>query len=97
MFFAAQGFSLKFVTGVGNLLGGIVIDVIRLPVGAEPGTVAPDILFNLGVVMGPIMALSLMVPYYFCRRLTLSRARFDEVRAELDRRQAPAVAEESAG
>ena len=86
VFFAAQGFSIKFVTGIGNLLGGIVIDLIRLPAGAAPGTVEADVLFNLGVVMGPIIAGFLFVPYLYARRLKLSRARHAEVRAALDQR-----------
>lgn len=86
MFFAVQGLSIKIVTGVGSYLGGIVLDVIRLPAGAAPGTVSPDTLFGLGIVMGPIMAVSLAVPYFFARRLRLSRARHAEIRAELDLR-----------
>lgn len=94
VFFAAQGFSIKFVTGIGNLVGGVVIDVIGLPVGAQPGTIAADVIFDLGVVMGPIMALCLAVPYCYARKLTLSRARHAEVRAELDRRHGLEVADE---
>lgn len=86
VFFAAQGFSLKFVTGAGNFIGGIVIDFIRLPVGAAPGTVDGQVLFELGLVMGPGMVLALVVPYCFARQLTLSRARHAEIRAELDAR-----------
>jgi len=92
VFFAAQGFSIKFVTGIGNLLGGVVIDMIKLPVGAEPGTVDAQVIFELGVVMGPGMILVLAVPYYFSRKLTLSRARHAEVREELERRQVESAA-----
>ncbi|MCR9259406.1 MAG: MFS transporter [Pseudomonadaceae bacterium] len=86
VFFAAQGFSIKFVTGFGSLVGGVVIDLIRLPVGAAPGTVEADIIFNLGIVMGPCIALSLLVPYFFSRKITLSRARHSEIRSLLDAR-----------
>ncbi|MEM1434560.1 MAG: MFS transporter [Pseudomonadota bacterium] len=86
VFFAAQGFSIKFVTGIGNLLGGVVIDLIRLPVGATPGTVDADVLFDLGIVMGPVIAGFLFLPYLYARRLELSRARHAEIRAALDQR-----------
>jgi Na+/melibiose symporter-like transporter len=86
MFFAAQGFSIKFVTGIGNFLGGVVIDIIRLPVGAVPGTVDLEVLFNLGIFMGPVIALFLVVPYFFSRRLRMSREQHAEIRAALDER-----------
>lgn len=86
VFFAAQGFSIKFVTGFGSLVGGIVVDIIRLPVGAAPGSVDADVIFNLGLVMGPFIALSLLVPYFFSRKITLSRTRHYEIRSLLDAR-----------
>ncbi|XOV82661.1 MAG: MFS transporter [bacterium] len=86
VFFAAQGFSIKFVTGFGSLIGGIVVDLIRLPVGAAPGSVDASVIFNLGLVMGPFIALSLLIPYFFSRRITLSRARHHEIRSILDAR-----------
>lgn len=86
MFFAAQMFSIKFVTGIGNLLGGFVIQYIQLPPNAEPGTVDASVLFELGVVMGPIIAGFLLVPYFFARRLQMSRARHEEIRTALNER-----------
>ena len=84
MFFAAQSFSIKFVTGVGTFFGGVVLDLIRLPPGAEPGTVDQQVLFNLGLVMGPVLALFLAIPYFFASRLRLSRSSHAEIRAKLD-------------
>jgi Na+/melibiose symporter-like transporter len=92
MFFAAQGFSIKFITGIGSFVGGLVLQFIHLPPGAAPGTVAPDVLFKLGVIMGPVVALSLIVPWYFSRKITLTRDRHDEVRTALEARHAAAAA-----
>jgi GPH family glycoside/pentoside/hexuronide:cation symporter len=75
MFFAAQGFSIKFVTGIGNFIGGIVIDIIKLPAGAAPGTVDAEVMFELGMVMGPGVTVALLVRFYFSRKFNLSRAR----------------------
>ena len=86
MFFAAQGFSIKFVTGIGTFLGGIVIEIIRLPAGAAPGTVDAQVLFELGIVMGPLLAGALAIPYFFARRLNTSRLDHAKIRAELDLR-----------
>lgn len=84
VFFAAQGFSIKFVTGAGAFLGGFIIDLVGLPAGAEPGTVADDIVFNLGIAAGPLMAALLLLPYFFTRRLRISRASHADVRERLD-------------
>ena len=89
MFFAAQGFSIKFVAGFGNFLGGIVIQVIQLPVGAEPGTVAAEVIFELGIAMGPLIAALLLLPLLFAYKLQMSRAQHAEIRAALDARATP--------
>jgi Na+/melibiose symporter-like transporter len=88
MFFAAQGFSIKFVTGIGSFAGGIILDVVRLPIGAAPGTVDPDIVFNLGLVMGPILTIFFVIPFLFARKISLTKARHDEVRQALLARHA---------
>ena len=86
MFFAAQGFSIKFVSGVGNFLGGVVIQIIDLPVGAEPGSVDSDVLFELGLAMGPLIAVFLAIPLIYAHRLQMSHAKHSEIRTALDQR-----------
>lgn len=54
IFYSARSFFGKASSGFGHLLAGIAIDVIDFPVGAEPGTVDPDTIFNLGLIDGPI-------------------------------------------
>lgn len=88
MFFAAQGFSIKFVSGIGNFIGGIVLEVIELPVNAAPGSVPADTLFQMGIVVGPILSLFTLIPFLFARKITLTRERHDQIRAELDARAA---------
>ena len=91
IFFAAQGFSIKFVAGAGAFLGGLVIDFVGLPVGAEPGSVDADVLFNLGLAAGPLVALLLLLPYFFARRLDLSQASHAHIRRQLESRRPTAV------
>jgi GPH family glycoside/pentoside/hexuronide:cation symporter len=86
MFFAAQGFSIKFVSGVGNFVGGVVLEYIELPVNAAPGTVPDEVLFKMGFVVGPVLALFTIIPFLFARRITMTRERHDEIRAVLDER-----------
>ena len=88
MFFAAQGFSIKFVSGVGNFVGGVVLEFIELPVNAAPGTVAAEVLFKMGVVVGPILTVFTIIPFLFARKITMTRERHDEIRAVLDERAA---------
>jgi Na+/melibiose symporter-like transporter len=88
MFFAAQGFSIKFVSGVGNFVGGVVLEFIELPVNAAPGTVSAEVLFKMGVVVGPVLTVFTIIPFLFARRITMTRARHDEIRAVLDERAA---------
>lgn len=90
MFFAAQGFSIKFVTGIGGFAGGFILDIVRIPTGAAPGTVDPDIVFNLGLVMGPILTIFFIIPFLFARKIALTREKHDEIRNALIERHAAA-------
>ncbi len=84
VFFAAMGFSTKIPTGLGQLVGGILIDVVGLGTGLQPGEVPGDVLFNLGLVGGPLVSLSFLVPALLLRRYDLDRSRHAELRASLE-------------
>jgi len=86
VFYAARSFFAKASSGLGHLLGGIAIDVIRFPVGSDPGTVDSDIVFNLGLVDGPISAIPGCIAIFFYLRYRLTRDRHSEIQAELGRR-----------
>jgi Na+/melibiose symporter-like transporter len=86
VFYAARSFFAKASSGLGHLLGGIAIDVIRFPVGAEPGTVDSDVIFNLGLVDGPIAAIPGAIAVFFYLRYRLTRKRHSEIQAELEQR-----------
>jgi Na+/melibiose symporter-like transporter len=88
VFFAAIGFSLKIPTGLGQFAGGFLLAWITIPTGALPGSVAPDVLFRLGIVAGPIVSLSFLTPLWFLARYHLSRARHAELQAILAERRA---------
>ncbi|MCB1693348.1 MAG: MFS transporter, partial [Pseudomonadales bacterium] len=87
MFYAARSFFAKASSGLGHLLGGIAIDVIHFPVGAEPGTVPADTVLHLGLVDGPIAAVPGAIAIIFYLKYTLSRARHKEIQMELARRR----------
>jgi len=88
MFFAAQLFSLKFVTGIGNFVGGFVLDWVGMPVNAQPGTVPADVLVKLGIVMGPVLGAFMVAPYVFARKIEMTKERYTEVSAALTARHA---------
>ena len=56
LFFAARTFAQKATSGVGTLFAGIALDLIHFPRGAESGTVPDDVVFNLGLIYGPMLA-----------------------------------------
>ncbi len=83
---AAIAFTLKAVAGVGNLLGGIAIDLIDFPTKAAPGTVEPDKIFWLGVVAGPGLMIVYVIGFSFLYGYDITRERYAEIRAALDAR-----------
>lgn len=91
--FSARSFFKKASSGLGHLLGGIAIDWIGFPVGAEPGTVDADVLVKLGLMDGPIAVIPGIIAIYFCLQYRLGRERHDEIQAELNERH---VANQSA-
>jgi Na+/melibiose symporter-like transporter len=88
IFYAARSFFAKASSGLGHLFAGIAIDVISFPVGAEPGTVAPDTLFKLGLVDGPIAVVPGAIAVFFYLKYNLTRARHTQIQAELNARHA---------
>jgi Na+/melibiose symporter-like transporter len=87
IFYAARSFFAKASSGLGHLLAGIAIDVIDFPVGAEPGTVNPDIVFRLGLIDGPIAVIPGIIAVFFYLKYRLTRARHEEIQAELATRR----------
>lgn len=53
LFFAAVAFINKAVSGLGIFASGMIVAAIQFPTGAKPGTVAPEIVRNLGLVFVP--------------------------------------------
>ena len=78
---------MLFRSGLGHLLAGIAIDVIDFPVGAEPGTVNPDIIFRLGLIDGPIAVIPGIIAVFFYLKYRLTRARHEKIQAELATRR----------
>ena len=57
LFFAANAFVAKAVTGIGIFVSSILLTGIGFPDGARPGEVAPEVVRNLGLVVAPTLAI----------------------------------------
>jgi Na+/melibiose symporter-like transporter len=91
VFFAAQGFAAKAVSGFGTLFGGWALDLSGMPERAAPGQVPAEVLSRLGLMVGPLLGLLFLVPLLLSTRFTLTRARLEEIQVALAerRRRAP--------
>ena len=81
--FAAAFFAAKFVSGFGYLVAGPYLDLIGLESQMRPGEAPASTIWGLGLMMGPGLALLMLIPVWMAYRLDLSRARHEEVRAAL--------------
>jgi Na+/melibiose symporter-like transporter len=96
IFFASVSFSGKFTTGVGNVVGGVALDLISWPRGTAIQTAADvpvDTLMWLGLVYGPIVSGFAIVSLYCYSKHRLDRRRHAEIVLELaQRRESDATA-----
>jgi GPH family glycoside/pentoside/hexuronide:cation symporter len=86
IFYAARSFFAKASSGLGHLLAGIAIDLIKFPAGAEPGTIDADIVFKLGLVDGPIAVIPGLIAISFYLQYNLTRERHSQIQEELRQR-----------
>lgn len=88
VFFAARAFFGKLTTGLGHLLAGIGMDAIAFPTGSKPGEIDPEIIFQFGLLAGPLTLLPGLLSIVFYLRYTIDEARHDEIREALAARSA---------
>ena len=86
MFNAALSFSGKAISGLGALLGGVIITMIAFPTQAEPEAVPPETIRRLGLVVGIAIPLLYLIPITLITRYRLTEERHAEIRAALDAR-----------
>jgi Na+/melibiose symporter-like transporter len=86
IFVSAIAFTGKAVSGVGNFLGGVLLQAIGFPEGAANaavGVVPPEVVMRLGLLQGPGMMLLYLASLVFLARFDISRERYAEIRREL--------------
>jgi Na+/melibiose symporter-like transporter len=84
IFFGAISFAAKAFFGVGSLIAGLVVDLVGLEPGAQPGEVSPDVVQGLGLALGLSVLLLVGLSIAVFSRYDLSRERHAELRARLD-------------
>jgi Na+/melibiose symporter-like transporter len=88
-FIAVTTFTGKAVSGFGNFLGGILLDVIDFPVGqvdAAVGNVPEETIMQLGLVAGPGLVIFYLCGLWFISRMRLTRERYGEISSILAER-----------
>ncbi|MFK7977532.1 MAG: MFS transporter [Halioglobus sp.] len=86
VFFAASTFALKFVMGFGYMIGGPLLDFVGLQGGVAPGEATDSALFGIGMVVGPIVTVTLLVPWWMAARIDVSKEKLRDVQAALQER-----------
>jgi Na+/melibiose symporter-like transporter len=82
VFFAAVSFANKCTTGLGNIVAGVALDLISWPRGAHIQTaadIAPETIFQLGLLYGPIVAGFVVVCVWCYSKYHLTRERHQEI------------------
>ena len=85
LYFAGLGFAGKAATGLGVMVAGIALDIIRFPKdAASGGAVLPEpVQFNLVLIWGPVAAAFAIVSLVMLAPYRLTRLRHDEIAASL--------------
>ena len=86
--FAAAFFSAKFISGFGYLVAGPFLDLIGLEAGVQPGEAPERVIWGLGLIMGPGLALIMLVPLWMSYKVNMSHASHLAVRQALAEREA---------
>jgi Na+/melibiose symporter-like transporter len=90
IFFGAIAFSAKATSGFGNFIGGVGLDVISWPTGAEIKTaidIPADTLINLGLLYGPVVSAFAVISLWCYSKYHLTRQRHAEILSVLHQRR----------
>lgn len=88
LYFSARAFFAKASYSVGHLFAGIALDVyVVLPFEAIPGQLDEPTLTRMGIVAGPIMALSAILAVFAYSRYNLTASRHREIISTLNKRR----------
>ena len=86
MFSAALSFSGKAVSGIGIVLGGLIISAIGLPKHATPGAVPHETIAHLGFLVGICLPMLHLIPISLISRYRITREVHADIRRALAER-----------
>jgi Na+/melibiose symporter-like transporter len=87
LFYSARAFFGKASLSIGHLFAGMALDLyVVFPFEAVPGQVDEATITRMGIVAGPVMALSAMFAVFIYSRYDLTAAKHSEILAELEKR-----------
>jgi Na+/melibiose symporter-like transporter len=87
IYFGALAFAGKSSSGLGHGLAGVGLDLIAFPTIAVVGSVAPEVIFGLGVLYGPGLAVLAVIALACFWRYRLTREQYEVNRRALDARR----------
>lgn len=87
IFYAAQSFSAKAISGAGTVFAGLVIDFAGIPQGADPSAVSAEAVARFGWAVGPatigLTALAIACISFY----SISRSQHQEIIKEIELRK----------
>ena len=86
LFFSTMSFAHKMTTGVGTFVAGLLLAWIEFPKQTSVEDVPQSAIDGLGLVGGPIILSFFVLSIFFIISYPITKARFLEIRAELDAR-----------
>ena len=95
--YSARAFALKGANAIGTMMGGLALDLLSFPKNAIQGRVDPDVIFNLGLVQGPLTTIFSFSGLLLYLGYKLSRTRHAEIVVELELRRNSRTNDESTG
>ena len=94
MLYSARTFFSKADRALGTFLAGVALDLIAFPARAVPGEVAPDTIFNLGLIDSPVTIVPALIGALFYAGYRINKDAHEKIRATLESRH---LAEETSG
>ena len=86
--FAARSFSGKAAGALGLMMGGAILDLIAFPENAPYGSVPDEVVWNLGLFVGPATSIFSAAGIALFLLYRLDQARHAEMTRELQARRA---------
>jgi GPH family glycoside/pentoside/hexuronide:cation symporter len=88
LYFAGLGFAGKAATGLGVMVAGVVLDLIRFPNDATHSVLSDEIQSRLVTIWGPVPAVFALLSLVILSAYAIGRRRHAEISAELAKRRA---------